>query len=315
MEAPVAGTGLSRRRITGPHSAAGNEWAKGPRTWDTRVDTAAETLVHLWLCRGCRVRSSESPTPPQLPDITHPVKGKVAIVSKSRRTARSVRILGVASASAALALGVAGTASACNISDFSAAATCEDGKGSIVVTDTDRAGTPAHISVYLQEDGTEKLIGEQDVRGTAQGASVTFAEDWQPGATYRIHVKAGNTLVDEDIKPNLVTPATACAPAAPGTPASPSESATPTPSDSASASAPAFEASPTPTAPSADQSGTAPAAAPANAPSADAGQRNLAETGADSRTGLIAGIAVALVVVGGGAVFFGMRRRGANSDS
>jgi hypothetical protein len=239
------------------------------------------------------------------------VKGKVAIVSISRRTARSVRLLGVASASAALALGVAGTASACNISDFSAAAKCEDGKGSIVVTDTDRAGTPAHISVYLQSNGEEKLIGEQDVRGTARGASVTFAEDWQPGATYRIHVKAGGRLVDEDIEPNLVTPATACAPATPSTPASPSQPATPAPSDSVSASAPA---SPAPTAPSADQSSTAPAAAPANAPSADAGQRNLAETGADSHTGLIAGIAAALVVVGGGAVFFGMRRRGASDN-
>jgi LPXTG-motif cell wall-anchored protein len=48
---------------------------------------------------------------------------------------------------------------------------------------------------------------------------------------------------------------------------------------------------------------------------APAGDSNLAETGADSNTGIIAGIAAALVVVGGGAVFFGMRRRGANSDS
>jgi LPXTG-motif cell wall-anchored protein len=52
-----------------------------------------------------------------------------------------------------------------------------------------------------------------------------------------------------------------------------------------------------------------------NAPSPAAGKSNLAETGASSNTGLIAGIAAALVVVGGGAVFLGMRRRGAKSDS
>jgi hypothetical protein len=240
------------------------------------------------------------------------VKGKVAIVSISRRTARSVRILGVVSASAALALGAAGNALACSIGDFSATAKCDGGKGAIVVTDVDRSGTSAHISLFLENNGVEKLVGEQDVRGSARGASVTFAEDWQPGATYRIHVKAGGTLVDEDIKPNLTTPATACASATPSTPASPSQSATPTPtpSDAASASSPA---TPVPT-PSAAQSSTAAAAAPAsNAPSAAAGQSNLAETGADSHTGLIAGIAAALVVVGGGAVFFGLRRRGADS--
>ncbi len=231
-------------------------------------------------------------------------------VSIPRRTARSVRILGVVSASAALALGAAGTALACSIGDFSAAATCDGGKGAIVVTDVDRSGTSAHISLFLENNGVEKLVGEQDVRGSARGASVTFPEAWQPGATYRIHVKAGGTLVDEDIKPNLTTPSTACAPATPSTPASPTPSATPTPSDSASASSPA---TPAPT-PSAAQSSTAAAAAPAsNAPSAAAGQSNLAETGADSHTGLIAGIAAALVVVGGGAVFFGLRRRGADS--
>jgi LPXTG-motif cell wall-anchored protein len=53
---------------------------------------------------------------------------------------------------------------------------------------------------------------------------------------------------------------------------------------------------------------------PSNAPSPAAGESNLAETGANSNTGMIVGIAAALVVVGGGAVFFGLRRRGANSS-
>jgi LPXTG-motif cell wall-anchored protein len=58
---------------------------------------------------------------------------------------------------------------------------------------------------------------------------------------------------------------------------------------------------------------TAPAGGAGSAPS-PAGEAGLAETGAGSNTGLIAGIAAALVVVGGGAVFLGMRRRGAKSD-
>ena len=59
---------------------------------------------------------------------------------------------------------------------------------------------------------------------------------------------------------------------------------------------------------------TAPATVESNAPSAAVGDSNLAETGANSNTGLIAGVAGALVAIGGGAVFFGMRRRGANSE-
>jgi LPXTG-motif cell wall-anchored protein len=57
-----------------------------------------------------------------------------------------------------------------------------------------------------------------------------------------------------------------------------------------------------------------PADTASNAPSPAAGESNLAETGANSNTGLIVGIAAALVVIGGGAVFFGLRRRGANSN-
>ncbi|MCF1595082.1 LAETG motif-containing sortase-dependent surface protein, partial [Streptomyces muensis] len=59
---------------------------------------------------------------------------------------------------------------------------------------------------------------------------------------------------------------------------------------------------------------TAPADTASSAPSPANDDSNLAETGANSNTGLIAGIAVALVAVGGGAVFFGLRRRGASSD-
>lgn len=230
----------------------------------------------------------------------------MAILSISRRTARTVRTLGVASASAALGLGAASAALACDISEFSAEAKCDGGKGVIVVTDKDASGTPAVVTVFLENNGADaKKVGQHNVKGSAAGTTVTFAEDWQPNAMYRVHVKAGGKLVDKDITPNLSTPATACKAESPSTPATPSKPASPAPSKpSTTAPAPA---------PSASESSSAPAGTASNAPSPAVGDSNLAETGASSSTGLIAGIAAALVVVGGGAVFFGLRRRGANS--
>lgn len=227
-------------------------------------------------------------------------------MSINRRTvARSVRALGVASASAALALGLAGNALACNISEFAAEAKCDGDKGVITVTDVDPSGIPATISVYLQNNGADlKKVGEQVVKGSREGVTITFAENWKPDAEYRVHVKAAG-YVDEDIKPNLTTPSTACEKEEEEPPA-PSD--TPTPSDSASTPA---EETPAPT-PSESES-TAPADT-GSAPSPATDDSNLAETGANSNTGLIAGIAVGLVAIGGGAVFFGLRRRGASSD-
>lgn len=229
----------------------------------------------------------------------------MAVLSVSRRTvARSVRALGVVSASAALALGVAGNAAACNINEFSAEATCDGDKGVITVTDVDPAGVPATVTVFLQNNGADiKKVGEQVVKGSREGTTITFEEDWKPNAEYRVHVKA-TPYVDEDIKPNLTTPATACKkteeePPAP-TPSTPSENP----------STPAEEPG-TPVPSTSESASTPPADTASNAPS-PAGESNLAETGADSNTGLIAGVAAALVAIGGGAVFFGMRRRGAS---
>ncbi|MFF3908544.1 LAETG motif-containing sortase-dependent surface protein [Streptomyces sp. NPDC001848] len=226
-------------------------------------------------------------------------------MSISSRTARTVRILGVASASAALALGVAGNALACNISEFSAVAKCDGGKGVIVVTDVDASGTPANVSVFLENNSADaRKVGVQEVKGSALGTTVTFAEDWQPNATYRIRVKAGHQ-VDADIQPNLTTPSRACTTSETTPPASdtpkPSNSPAPTPSSSASPSGTPSQAE-----------STAPATTGDNSPSPAAGSSNLAETGASSSTPLIAGIAGGLVVIGGGAVFFGMRRRGSS---
>ncbi|MFF4119017.1 LAETG motif-containing sortase-dependent surface protein [Streptomyces sp. NPDC001714] len=239
----------------------------------------------------------------------HSVRTNVPISRRSAR--RSVRILGVASASAALALGVSSSAFACNIKEFSAEATCDGSNGVITVTDKDASGTPATISVFLENNGADaRQVGDaKPIKGTKDGATVSFSEDWAPNAVYRIRVTTDNGKVDADIKDNLTTPSTACKSAESSSP-SPSDSATPSPS--ATETTPAESDSPTP---SATDSTTAPASTSDNAPSPAVGESNLAETGANSNTGLIAGIAAALVVVGGGAVWFGMRRRGAHSGN
>ncbi|MFZ4156150.1 LAETG motif-containing sortase-dependent surface protein [Streptomyces pseudogriseolus] len=219
---------------------------------------------------------------------------------------RSVRALGVVSAAAALALGAAGNAAACNINEFSAEATCDGDKGVITVTDVDPAGVPATVTVFLQNNGADiEKIGEQVVKGSKEGTTITFEEDWKPNAEYRIHVTA-KPYVDEDIKPNLTTPSTPCK--------EDEETPSPEPTPSEETSAPAEESEEPSPAPSESTSESAPPADTSdNAPS-PAGESNLAETGANSNTGMIAGVAAALVVLGGGAVFFGMRRRGANSQ-
>ncbi|MDU8994153.1 LAETG motif-containing sortase-dependent surface protein [Streptomyces mirabilis] len=231
-------------------------------------------------------------------------------MSISRRTARSVRILGVASATAALALGAAGNALACNIRDFSAVASCDDnGKGIITLTDTDASGVEATVSVYLESNGADaRMVGSKTVKGTKKGATVTFSEDWAPKATYRVRIEAGK-IVNEDISPQLTAPSDACKSSS-----SPSPSTSETPKPSETPSSPASSGTPSAN-PSESESSAAPATPGDNAPSPAAGSSNLAETGANSNTPMIAGIAGALVVVGGGAVFLGMRRRGASKSS
>ncbi|MFF8194590.1 LAETG motif-containing sortase-dependent surface protein [Streptomyces bobili] len=232
-------------------------------------------------------------------------------MSPSRRTAASsVRILGLVGASAALVLGASGTALATDplgIGQFSAAASCVGSKGVITVTDTDATATPAVVTVFLQNNNADlKRIGAPTpVKGSAEGVAVTFAENWAPGAKYRIHIKSGNDL-DADI-PILEAPAKACT-GADDTPTTPSTPTTPATTPSDTASSPAGSESPSRSASQSDS--TVPAASASNAPSPAAQESNLAETGASSRTGLIVGIAAALVAVGGGAVFFGMRRKG-----
>ncbi|OQD56713.1 hypothetical protein BM536_009790 [Streptomyces phaeoluteigriseus] len=220
-------------------------------------------------------------------------------------------MFGLVSASAALVLGISGTALATDplgIGQFSAAASCDGSKGVITVTSTDATATPAVVTVFLQNNNADlRRIGEPTpVKGSAEGVAVTFAENWAPGAKYRVHIKSGSDL-DADI-PILEAPAKACT-GADDTPTTPSASSTPSTTPSGTASTPAA-ATGEPTRSAAESDSTVPAASASNAPSPAAQESNLAETGASSRTGLIVGIAAVLVVVGGGAVFFGMRRKG-----
>ncbi|QNP75693.1 LPXTG cell wall anchor domain-containing protein [Streptomyces roseirectus] len=218
-------------------------------------------------------------------------------------------MLGVAAASAAVVLSASSSALACNIRDFSATAACDGDKGVITVTDTDATGVTATVSVYLENNGSDlRKVGEQEVKGSLTGTTITFAEDWQPGAEYRVRVKAG-TLVDEDISPNLTTPSKACkpeeeSPAPSPSPSTPQSSPSPSPSPAGSAPQPS---------PSPSDAGDTPVTPVDNAPTPAVGDSHLAETGANSNTGLIAGIAAALVVIGGGAIFFGMRRKGGSN--
>ncbi|GAA2217973.1 LAETG motif-containing sortase-dependent surface protein [Streptomyces nogalater] len=233
-----------------------------------------------------------------------------------RSLRRSVTVLGLATGSAALICGLAGSALAHTIDDFAAAATCDGGKGVIVVTGTDPFAADATVSVFAKgAAGVETKVGEQPVKGSERGSRVVFPAGWKPGAVYRVHVTAGRR-VDQDIRPDLVTPSTPCA--AESAAATPTAGTTPSLSPSPSLStAPTLSVTATMTAsapaepvPSASVPASAPAGGPGNVPSPAAGDSGLAETGANSRTPLIAGLAAALVVVGGGAVWFGMRRRG-----
>lgn len=255
-------------------------------------------------------------------------------MSISLRTVRTSRYVGVAFASAALVFGAAGNAMACTIKDFSAVAECDGDKGVIRVTDVDPLGVEAEVTVYLENNGADlRQVGSRTIKdSTADGVTVTFEEDWEPKAEYRIHITAEN-YVDADIKPNLITPAKACGagadtpPAASKGPDKPSQdkgenqgngngngNGKNNDEDEPSET----RTSPTPSA----SEGITPAGSNDNnvpSPEGDSsltetgGGSNLAETGADSNTGTIAGAAAALVALGAGAVYYSMRRRGAST--
>jgi LPXTG-motif cell wall-anchored protein len=216
-----------------------------------------------------------------------------------------VRYVGVASAAVALALGVAGTASACNIKDFSftGSATCDQqsGNGVITVHDTDRT-RPVTITV---KDDSGKQVAQQKY---TDSGDFTISVPWSAGAHYQVLASVQGYFDNQSVANGVTLPNTECGASAPTSPASPSApatspSASPSTSPSTSASAAASDS------PSAVASTSVAAVADTGSPSPSG---NLAETGGGSNTGMIAGIAGALVVVGGGAVF-GLRRRSASA--
>lgn len=206
--------------------------------------------------------------------------------------------------------GAAGNAMACSIKDFSAVAGCDGDKGVIRVTDVDPLGVKAEISVYLENNGADlRQVGSRTIENsTAEGVTVTFEEEWEPNAEYRIHVTA-DKYVDDDL-PILVAPAEACT----------AETVTPL-TNSKNPKKPAenkdkdkgkpskTKTSPTPSA----SEGTTPVGSNDNNAPSPEGDSDLAETGGDSNTGTIAGAAAALVALGAGAVYYSMRRRGAST--
>ncbi|MEU6370485.1 LAETG motif-containing sortase-dependent surface protein [Streptomyces sp. NPDC046931] len=223
-------------------------------------------------------------------------------MSLSHHAARAARVIGTSAAAAALCLGAAHTALACSISDFSAAAVCDgNGKGVIRVTDKDASGTPATVTLNVvlnQPINNERILDTKTIEHpTAQGTTVDLVPlDWYAGETFRVHVKAGDR-VDDYIEPPVVL-ADTCKPS--GTPSAP---VTP-PAHPSTAQASASPSSAAPTQP--PSAAAAPSAS--NAPSPAGGGSGLAETGASSSTPVIAGVAVALVLAGGGTVI-GLRRR------
>ncbi|WP_433889764.1 LAETG motif-containing sortase-dependent surface protein [Streptomyces sp. CA-111067] len=227
-------------------------------------------------------------------------------MSISRRTAIAVRSIGVASAAAAIALGVAGNAFACSITEFTPTASCTAGQGAINVLDKDGSGTHVNITVH---QGDNVVGSKDDVVGTQEGVNVSIPVAWTPNTTYTVTVvkTSGAKVGDKDV----TTGSEACAtPPTTPPPTSPPVTTPTTPATEAPTTTPAAPATTPPTA-APTSSAAAPVVDDTNAPSpAAGGSSDLAETGGGSNTGMIAGIAGALVVIGGGAVF-GLRRRGA----
>lgn len=200
---------------------------------------------------------------------------------------------------------------ASSISDFSAVAECDGDKGVIRVTDVDPLGVKAEVTVYLENNGADlRMVGSRTIKNsTAEGVTITFDEDWEPNAEYRVHIKAKKD-VDEDL-PILTAPAEACEKAdiPPAASESAEEPAEDEPSKEPSKEPSRNKKSPSP---SASENTTPAGTNGENIPSPE-GDSNLAETGATSNTGPIAGLAAALVALGAGAVYYSTRRRGAST--
>ncbi|MCQ4081676.1 LPXTG cell wall anchor domain-containing protein [Streptomyces sp. RB6PN25] len=200
-----------------------------------------------------------------------------------------------------------GAAFACNINDFSVTpvASCDTSSGvakaAITVTDKDSSGTTAHVTIgpHLASGLPGQVLDQWDFpHPTAAGVSHTFYVDWVPGAQWDVRVTAG-PIRDQPITPYPTSADKPC------TVPSSAPSKTPVPS-----SKPTSSATPAP-APSSAAPSTAAGGAPAPSASASAQGASLAKTGGGSNSGVIAGLAGVLIVIGGGALFTVHRRKAA----
>ena len=237
-------------------------------------------------------------------------------MSISRRTAVAVRTLGVASAAAALSLGFTGSAFACVIGDFQASVACDStsGTGTVTVTDNDANGPTAQVSLY---DGHTKIGDTLSLSGGTAGSpgTVSFTDvPWKTSGKWTVHVTVKRYINDETV--TVKAPGTACSAPSTGTPTGSPTGSTPTgsptgstPTGSPTGSTPTTTATSTPTKPSTSASPSSTVDSTATASATPTGP-TLAETGGGNDSGLIAGIAGALVIAGGGVVF-ALRRRSA----
>ncbi|TDU05115.1 LPXTG-motif cell wall-anchored protein [Streptomyces sp. 846.5] len=208
-------------------------------------------------------------------------------------------------AGAALLFG--GAAFADNINDFSVTpvARCDTSSGvakaAITVTDKDSSGTPAHITIgpHMASGLPGPVFAQWDFpHPTAAGVSHTFYVDWEPGAQWDVRVTAG-PIRDLPITPYPTSADKPC------TVPSAAPSKTPVPPNK-----PTGSAAPTSTHSSAAPS-TAADGAPAPSASASTQGASLATTGGGSNSGVVAGLASVLIVLGGGALFTVKRRKAA----
>jgi LPXTG-motif cell wall-anchored protein len=212
-----------------------------------------------------------------------------------------------------------GSAFACNISDFSLVSTsascnADTGTADIQVTDKDSSGT--HATVTIVDKTTNASVGTGKITRPQRkgGETITISVPWQKNHEWAVQIDAPKGGVHDTLKETVTSNGDDCGKPSdtPTTPA-PTETAPATggDTDTKPTEAPAAPSSPAAAPSEASQvdAANSPSAAAA-APSSTVDSAALAETGGGSNTGMIAGLAAALVVIGGG-FLFAQRRRSA----
>ena len=228
-------------------------------------------------------------------------------MSISRRTAVAVRTLGVASAATVLSLGFAGSAFACNIADFHGSVACDSSSGTATVTVTDDDSTGHTATVELSYGGTQIGTTQTVVGNAKTPGQVVFSNvPWETSGSWTATVNVPGAIDNQTVS-IPASDATCSAPTTPAPPTTPPATPSTPPSSAPASSAPASPSGGSSVSATASPVSSVSAVATVSAsPTGPA----LAETGGGNDSGLIAGIAGALVIAGGGVVF-ALRRRSA----